>query len=55
MNKKEALIELERMNESRFHTFITHKVPRFVLTRIENRTSDWRDVLPKYYIKYKES
>jgi len=46
-----ALETMEHMSELAFAGFLS-TVPRRVLSRIEKGTSFWRDVLPKWYIKY---
>ena len=53
-SEKLALETLEHMSGSAFRDFLA-TVPRLVHTRIENRTSDWRKVLPKYFIQYVEN
>jgi len=47
--KTVALNVLRTMPDKVFEEFL-YTVPRPVLTRIENGTSQWEDVLPKYYV-----
>jgi len=49
-NERVALATIDQMSEAKFQEFLA-TIPRRVLSRIENGTSFWRDVLPKYYIK----
>ena len=53
-SEKLALETMEHMSEIEFRKFLS-TVPRIVQSRIENRTSDWRKVLPKYFIQYAEN
>jgi len=51
--EKIALKCIDHMSEMTFQEFLA-KVPRRVQARIENGTSKWQDVLPKWYIRFEE-
>lgn len=52
MSKKEALVILENMPEDEFQKFFK-KLPERVKILIRANFVNWREILPKWYIKKK--